>query len=381
MGPIGIEWNARTMGRYQRQMVLPDVGFDGQRRLLESRVLIVGAGALGSAAATYLVAAGVGVVGLVDGDTVELSNLHRQIVHDEGQVGRPKTESAAMRLGAMNSDVKVVQHPYFIHRDNALDLFAQYDLIVNGSDNFPTRYLVNDAAVFTKKPLVDAAILRFEGHLAVFRPGFGCYRCLFPTPPPPGSVPDCATAGIFGAVAGVLGSMEAVEALKILLDLAHPQTNTFLVYEALGGTFNRMPLRRDPDCVVCGEHPQITELIDYENFCGLPKAVSLSPVGTPSSPDFSIEVKDAQRMIDNQAVTIVDVRSQSEFDASHIEGARHCLLEDLDGLLLDETQGSVLVVCAIGVRSAYAVDYLRSRGVSAWTLAGGMAAWQSQRPS
>lgn len=369
------------MGRYQRQMVLPDVGFDGQRRLLESRVLIVGAGALGSAAATYLVAAGVGVVGLVDGDTVELSNLHRQIVHDEGQVGRPKTESAAMRLGAMNSDVKVVQHPYFIHRDNALDLFAQYDLIVNGSDNFPTRYLVNDAAVFTKKPLVDAAILRFEGHLAVFRPGLGCYRCLFPAPPPPGSVPDCATAGIFGAVAGVLGSMEAVEALKILLDLTHPQTNTFLVYEALGATFNRMPFRRDPDCVVCGDHPQITELIDYENFCGLPKAVSLSPVGTPSSPDFSIEVKDAQRMIDNQAVTIVDVRSQSEFDAGHIEGARHCLLEDLDELPLDETQGSVLVVCAIGVRSAYAVDYLRSRGVSAWTLAGGMAAWESQRPS
>lgn len=378
---MGVEWNARTMGRYQRQMVLPGVGFDGQRRLLESRVLIVGAGALGSAAATYLVAAGVGVLGLVDGDTVELSNLHRQIVHDEEQVGSPKTESAAARLRAMNSDVTVVQHPYYLSRDNALDLFAQYDLIVNGSDNFPTRYLVNDAAVFTKKPLVDAAILRFEGHLAVYRPGFGCYRCLFPTPPPPGSVPDCATAGIFGAVAGVLGSMEAVEALKILLDLARPRTNTFLVYEALEGAFSRMPLRRDLDCVVCGEHPQITELVDYENFCGLPDAANLSLVGTPGVDDFSIAVKDAQRLVENQAMTIVDVRSRSEFDSSHIEGAHHCLLEDLDGLLLDETKDSVLVVCAIGVRSAYAADYLRSRGIRAWTLAGGMAAWESQRPS
>lgn len=375
---MGIEWNARTMGRYQRQMVLPDVGFDGQRRLLESRVLIVGAGALGSAAATYLVAAGVGVVGLVDGDTVELSNLHRQIVHDEGQVGHPKTESAALRLGAMNSDVTVVQHPYFLNRDNALDLFAQYDLIVNGSDNFPTRYLVNDAAVFSKKPLVDAAILRFEGHLAVYRPGLGCYRCLFPTPPPPGSVPDCATAGIFGAVAGVLGSMEAVEALKILLNLGNPERNTFLVYEALGGTFTRMPLRRDPDCVVCGEHPQITALIDYENFCGLADSANPTAVAGRDVSNFSMEVKDAQPLVATKAVTIVDVRSQSEFDAHHIPGARHYLLEDLDQLLPVGTDDPLLVVCAIGVRSAYAVEYLRSRGVIAWTLVGGMAAWQRQ---
>lgn len=374
---MGIEWNARTMGRYQRQMVLPQVGIDGQKRLLESRVLVIGAGALGSAVATYLVAAGVGTLGLVDGDTVELSNLHRQVLHDEAHVGRMKTWSAAERLHAMNADVTIVEHAEFLTRHNALEIFAQYDLVINGSDNFPTRYLVNDAAVFTQKPLVDAAILRFEGQLAVFRPGLGCYRCLFPTPPPAGTVPDCAEAGIFGAVAGVLGSMEAVEALKVLLDLGHPQTSVFMIYEALGGVWQRVPLRRDPHCVVCGDHPAVTELVDYANFCGI--AASSSPNGSVPNAEpreFSVNVNEARLLVDKPGVAVVDVRDKREFESSHLPGARHYLLEDLDRLLHDGVGDSVLVVCATGIRSAYAAQYLRSRGITAWTLAGGMAAWR-----
>lgn len=367
---------ARQMGRYQRQMVLPEVGIDGQRQLLDSRVLVVGAGALGSAAATYLAAAGVGTVGLIDGDTVELSNLHRQILHDESQIGQLKTQSGARRLQAVNPDVCIQEHPEFLCSANVLNLFADYDLIVNGSDNFPTRYLVNDGTVRLKKPLVDAAILRFEGHLTVFRPGSGCYRCLFPTPPPPGSVPDCAEAGIFGAVAGVLGSMQAVEALKILMNLGESQAGTFLLYEALSSSWHRIPFHRDPECVVCGNHPSVTELIDYENFCGVTSPTGREVVPVLGTEEFSVNVEQAARLLADPRVTILDVRAREEFMNGHVPGAVHCALEDLDeltvGHLLD---APVLVICAAGVRSAYAAKYLRSRGYKAWTLTGGMQAW------
>lgn len=367
---------ARHLGMYQRQMVLPEVGMDGQRQLLASRVLVVGAGALGSAVATYLAAAGVGTLGLVDGDTVELSNLHRQILHDESQIGRLKTQSGARRLESVNPDVNVEQHPEFLSSANVLGLFSDYDLIVNGSDNFPTRYLVNDGAVLLKKPLVDAAILRFEGQMAVFTPGQGCYRCLFPTPPLPGTVPDCATAGIFGAVAGVLGSMQAIEALKILLNVGQSRTSTLLMYEALSGSWQRMTFQRDPDCVVCGDNPSVIAPIDYENFCGLESPTGREVILAQGTEEFSVNLEQADSLMADPRVTLVDVRGREEFESGHVQGAVQCNLEDLDQFTTSQRiDAPLLVICAAGVRSAYAVKYLRSRGFEAWTLTGGINAW------
>ncbi len=367
---------SRQLGRYQRQMVLPGVGLDGQRRLLASRVLVIGAGALGSAAATYLAAAGVGTLGLVDGDTVELSNLHRQILHDTLDVGRSKTASGAERLRSLNPDVTIVEHSTFLSSANALDIFRDYDLVVNGSDNFPARYLVNDAAVMTGKPLVDAAILRFEGQLAVFRPGFGCYRCLFPAPPPPGAVPDCAQAGVFGALAGVMGSMQAVEALKILLGLAADEPGRFMIYDALASNWYRMPLNRDRACPVCGEHPTVTALIDYEAFCGIGE--SAVPAEAPSTRAQAVSIAEAQALLQDPGVSIIDVREAHEFAAGHIPGATNIPLEQLDRLAsTHDPQKPLLVVCAAGVRSAYGAEYLESRGFKAWTLSGGFSHWQA----
>jgi adenylyltransferase/sulfurtransferase len=357
-------------------MVLPEVGIEGQRRLLESRVLIVGAGALGSAAAIYLAAAGIGTLGLVDGDRVELSNLQRQILHDEAGIGMLKTESAAQRLHLVNPNIRVCTHAHFLNADNVLDIFSQYDLIVNGSDNFPARYLVNDAAVFLKRPLVDAAILRFEGQLAVYHPGFGCYRCLFPSPPPAGTVPDCAQAGIFGAVAGVLGSMQAVETLKVLLGLTPSNTGIFLLYNALESTWHRIPFQRNPQCVVCGDQPSITHPIDYESFCGVAnQSADISQVGTAGT-SISLDPHQARQLAEESRVIIIDVRELSEFRAGHIPHARHCALENLDTLLTaGEPHEPLLLVCAVGIRSTYAAQYLRLRGYEAWSLAGGVNAW------
>lgn len=365
------------MARYQRQMVLGEVGQEGQRRLLTSRVLVVGAGALGSAAATYLALAGVGTVGLVDGDVVELSNLHRQILHDEDQVGVLKTESAQRRLEALNPDVRVVQHPVFLNRDNTLDIFEPYDVIVNGSDNFPARYLVNDAAVLLQKPLVDAAILRFEGQLAVFHPGSGCYRCLFPEPPPPGTVPDCAVAGIFGAVAGVMGSMQAVEVLKLLLNLS--DGNRFRIYDALAGTWYPVPFRRDPACRVCGDAPSVTALIDYENFCGT--SAVLDDRGSGRAGEWSVTVDEADALLGNPDLLVIDVRDPKEYAVGHIPGAMRLSLENLDTWVSHHAHQKTLVVCQVGVRSASAAEYLRHNQIDAWSLAGGTRAWEaSGRP-
>ncbi len=365
------------MARYQRQMVLGEVGQKGQRRLLNSRVLVVGAGALGSAAATYLALAGVGTVGLVDGDVVELSNLHRQILHDSDQVGVLKTESAQRRLGALNPDVRVVEHPVFLNRDNTLGIFAPYDVIVNGSDNFPTRYLVNDAAVLLQKPLVDAAILRFEGQLAVFRPGLGCYRCLFPEPPPLGTVPDCAVAGILGAVAGVMGSMQAVETLKLLLGLSND--NRLRIYDALAGTWYPVPFMRDPACRVCGDAPTVSTLIDYENFCGV--AAGLDDRGSGVAGEWSVTVDEADSLLADPNLLVIDVRDPREYAAGHIPGAVRLNLEDLDAWVSHHADQKTLVVCQVGIRSASATEYLRLNQMDAWNLAGGTRAWEaSGRP-
>ncbi|HZT07162.1 MAG TPA: molybdopterin-synthase adenylyltransferase MoeB [Chloroflexota bacterium] len=262
--------------RYQRQIIMPEVGSVGQRKLLEASVLLIGAGGLGSPAALYLGAAGVGTLGIVDFDAVDLSNLHRQVLHGHSDVGRPKVESAADTLREINPDVKIAAFNEPITSDNAFRIMGDFDIVVNGSDNFPTRYLVNDSCVFLKKPLVDGSIFRFEGQATTYLPGRGCYRCVFPEPPPPGAVPSCADAGVLGVLPGIVGSIQALEAIKLILGQGEPLVNRMLIFDSLEMEFRQVKLRRDPSCPVCGDEPTITELIDYEAFCGGPAASALS---------------------------------------------------------------------------------------------------------
>ena len=254
--------------RYSRHIIMGDVGSVGQRKLMQAKALIIGAGGLGSPAAVYLSLAGVGTVGLVDFDVVELSNLQRQILHHTPDVGRPKLESARDNIHAYNPDVNVLLHEVRLESDNAMDIISQYDLVVNGADNFATRYLVNDACYLLNKPLVDGSILIFDGQATVFLPGQGCYRCLFPPPPPPGMVPNCAEAGVLGALTGLVGSIQATEALKHFLGIGDSLSSRLLLIDALSMNFREVKLKRNPNCPLCGDNPTVTELIDYEVFCG-----------------------------------------------------------------------------------------------------------------
>jgi sulfur-carrier protein adenylyltransferase/sulfurtransferase len=257
--------------RYARHIILPNIGGNGQRKLMEAKVLLIGAGGLGSPAAMYLAAAGVGTLGLVDFDRVDLSNLQRQLLHDTDDVGRPKVESARERLRSLNPNVEVVAHDVMLTSENAFEVLDPYDVIVDGSDNFPVRYLVNDATQMLGKPLVYGSIYQFEGQASVFLPGSEtpCYRCLFPHPPPPGTVPSCAEAGVFGVLPGIIGSIQAVEAIKVVIGVGEPLVGKLLLFDALAMEFTTVKLKWDPDCPVCGKHPTVTELIDYEAFCGL----------------------------------------------------------------------------------------------------------------
>ena len=255
--------------RYSRHIIMGDVGSKGQRALMQSKALIIGAGGLGSPSAIYLSLAGVGTVGIVDFDVVELSNLQRQVLHHTSDVGRPKVQSALDNIKAYNPDVNVVLHETRLESDNAMDIIRQYDLVINGADNFATRYLVNDACYLLNKPLVDGSILIFDGQATVFLPGQGCYRCLFPSPPPPGMVPNCAEAGVLGALTGLVGSIQATEALKHFLGIGESLSSRLLLIDALSMSFREVRLKRNPNCPLCGENPSVTELIDYEVFCGV----------------------------------------------------------------------------------------------------------------
>jgi len=256
------------VNRYSRHIIMGQVGPTGQRKILGAKVLIVGAGGLGSPIALYLALAGVGTIGIVDFDVVDLSNLQRQILHQNKDIGKPKVESARETLNASNPDVNVVTHGAPLTSDNAFEIISQYDIIVNGADNFAARYLVNDTCVFLKKPLVDGSILLFDGQATTYMPGKGCYRCLFPAPPPPGLVPSCAEAGVLGALCGIVGSIQATEVLKLILGIGEPLVNRLLIIDALSMEFRTLKIRRDVECVVCGDNPTVTELIDYDVFCG-----------------------------------------------------------------------------------------------------------------
>ena len=265
--------------RYSRHFIMPQVGSRGQRKLLESKVLIIGAGGLGSPIAIYLALAGVGTLGIVDFDVVDVTNLQRQILHQNADVGRPKVVSATETLLAYNPDVNVITHEEPLTAANAMGIIADYDVVVNGADNFPARYLVNDAAYLSGKPLIDGSILLFDGQATVFIPGQGCYRCLFPSPPPPGMVPNCAEAGVLGALTGLVGSIQATEALKLILGIGESLSSRLLLIDALSMNFREVKIKRNPACPLCGDNPTVTELIDYEVFCGIAPPETASVAG------------------------------------------------------------------------------------------------------
>ncbi len=377
------------LSRYSRQLILSEVGIEGQRKLLNAKVLIIGAGGLGSPSSIYLAAAGIGTIGMIDADRVDRTNLHRQVLHFDKDVDRPKTESAREHLEALNPDVKVVEHRTFLDSSNAMEIISQYDLVINGCDNFATRYLVNDACVLLGKPLVDASILRFEGQATVFMPGKGCYRCLFPEPPPPGMVPNCAEAGIIGALAGHMGTLQVVEAVKIILGIGQTLSQKMVLYDALSGEYRSVKWRRDENCPICGENPVITELIDYEEFCGLPPRgdeadqdeLSGPPKEVVEAQGWAKDVADVQHLVDAEDVQWLDVREPQEYKMFRIPGSTLIpMSQTLSRIGELDPDKETLVVCLSGDRSASITLDLRKQGFQkAYNLTGGMVAWINQK--
>jgi molybdopterin/thiamine biosynthesis adenylyltransferase/rhodanese-related sulfurtransferase len=357
--------------RYSRHLLLPEVGEQGQRRLKAARVLCVGAGGLGSPAALYLAAAGVGTIGIVDFDAVDVSNLQRQIIHGTHDVGRSKIASARDRIEALNPEVHVETFDAHFSVANARTLVDAFDVIVDGTDNFPARYLVNDACVMYRKPNAWGSIFRFEGQASVFAaPGGPCYRCLHPEPPPAGLVPGCAEAGVLGVLPGVIGTIQATEALKLILGIGEPLVGRFLVYDALTMRFRDLKLPKDPDCPVCGVHPTITELRESGTVC---------EIGTGDSPVFSVRDLKA-RMDEGRALVILDVREPSEAAICRIPGSRLIPLGELPRRLDElDPAAEIVVYCKSGTRSARAVVLLREKGFSrATNLTGGILNWISE---
>jgi adenylyltransferase/sulfurtransferase len=373
--------------RYSRHLIMPEVGVEGQRKLKAAKVLCIGAGGLGSPVAMYLAAAGVGTIGLVDFDVVDFSNLQRQILHFTPDVGKPKLQSAKEKLNALNPEIEIRTHDVALSSQNALQLFAPYDVIVDGTDNFPTRYLVNDACVLLGKPNAYGSIFRFEGQASVFATKEGpCYRCLYPEPPPPGLVPSCAEGGVLGVLPGMIGIIQATETVKLIMGIGEPLVGRFLIYDALRMKFRELKLRKDPDCPVCGTHPTVTTLIDYEQFCGITPAVAEKGVGAPlaskeRSPDpvltelTSLELK--QRLDRGEKLTIVDVREPNELQINRIPGSLHIPLGDIPKRYNElDPDAELIMQCKSGARSAKAADFLRSVGFKhVLNLKGGILDW------
>jgi len=367
------ELSEQERQRYARHVILPEVGLEGQKRLKASSVLIVGAGGLGAPAGMYLAAAGVGRIGLVDFDVVEASNLQRQVTYSAADVGRSKVVATQERLQGINPHVQFDLHEVRVQADNALALLEPYDVIVDGTDNFPTRYLINDACALLGKPDVYGSIFRFEGQASVFWVGHGpCYRCLFPEPPAPGVVPDCAEGGVLGVLPGIVGSLQAMEAVKLLLGIGEPLLGRLLLYDALAQQTRTLRLQRDPSCALCGDNPRIQSLVDAEEVCGvnppqenIPRALNASQL--------------AERLASGHAPLILDVREPFEWDICNLEpqGARLIPLQQLPQRLDElDPQQEIVVVCHTGVRSAYAARFLEEAGFArVINLEGGMQGW------
>src|ERR1051326_4694904 len=365
--------------RYSRHLIMPEVGVDGQRKLKAAKVLCIGAGGLGSPVAMYLAAAGVGTLGIVDFDVVDFSNLHRQILHGTPDVGRPKLASAKDKLHAINPEIDIQTFEPALSSQNALKLFEPFDVIVDGTDNFPTRYLVNDACVLTGKPNAYGSIFRFEGQASVFATKDGpCYRCLYPEPPPPGLVPSCAEGGVLGVLPGMIGVIQATETVKLILGIGEPLIGRFLIYDALRMRFRELKLRKDPDCPVCGTHPTVKQLIDYEQFCGIrPAAAEPITVDNVSRATEITSVELKQRIDRGDKLRIIDVREPNEYQICRIPGTELIPLGDVPKRYkeLDPDQ-EIVVHCKMGGRSAKAADFLRSAGFKrVLNLKGGILDW------
>ncbi|WP_456428137.1 molybdopterin-synthase adenylyltransferase MoeB [Rhodocaloribacter sp.] len=376
----GVALSPEEIRRYSRHLILPDVGLEGQRKLKAASVLLIGAGGLGSPLAMYLAAAGVGRLGLVDFDVVDESNLQRQLLHGTSDVGRSKLDSARDRLRDLNPHVHVETYETRLTSENALDLVAEYDLVADGTDNFPTRYLVNDASVLTGTPNMYASIFRFEGQASVFgAPGGPCYRCLYPEPPPPGLVPSCAEGGVLGVLPGIVGALQATEVIKWITGIGEPLVGRLLLFDALAMTFRTLKVRRDPNCPVCGDHPTVTELIDYEVFCGIPQARAAEARAEPV-PEIDVRALKA-RLDRGEAPFLLDVREPHEYAIANLGAPLipvGVLAERLDELEAHR-DAEIVVYCRSGVRSARAVRLLRERGFSgAVNLRGGILAWSDE---
>jgi len=364
--------------RYSRHLILSEVGMEGQQKLKAAKVLCIGAGGLGSPVAMYLAAAGVGTIGIVDFDSVDLSNLQRQILHGTSDVGRSKLASAKDTLHNLNPHVNVITHEVALSSANALDLFRGYDVVVDGTDNFPTRYLVNDACVLLGIPNAYGSIFRFEGQASVFGTKDGpCYRCLYPEPPPPGLVPSCAEAGVLGILPGLIGTIQATETVKLILGMGQTLAGRFLIYDAMKMRFRELTLRKDPDCPVCGTHPTVTALIDYDQFCG----VAPAQAATPTSDMSDMTVLELKARIDaGTAPFILDVRETQEYQINRIAGSTLIPLGELPARV-GELDPSVEIVCQckMGGRSAKAAAFLRQQGfANVHNLTGGITAWVEQ---
>ena len=374
-----MQLNNDEIRRYSRHLTLPEVGLEGQKKICSASVLCIGAGGLGSPIATYLAAAGVGRLGIVDFDAVDFSNLQRQILHGTPDVGRPKTQSAQDAIHRLNPKVEVVLHNTRLTSDNALEIIRPYDIVVDGTDNFPTRYLTNDACVLLKKPNVYGSIFRFEGQASVFAPHLGgpCYRCLYPEPPPPGAVPSCAEGGVLGVLPGIIGLIQATEILKLILGKGTSLLSRLLLFNALDMRFRELKLRRDPQCPLCGETPTITQLIDYENFCGIPPP---SPINT-MHPD-EVTVHELKKAIENPqlGIQVLDVREPNEYQIARINGARLVPLSTLTECFKElDPNHTYYIHCHAGVRSLHALQFLREQGFkNLKSVKGGIAAWSDE---
>ena len=365
--------------RYSRHLILPEVGLSGQKKICSTSVLCIGAGGLGSPIALYLAAAGIGKLGIVDFDNVDFSNLQRQILHTEADVGRPKTQSAKETINGINPGVEVVTHNTRLTSENALDILKPYDIVVDGTDNFPTRYLTNDACVLLRKPNVYGSIFRFEGQASVFAPHLGgpCYRCLYPEPPPPGMVPSCAEGGVLGVLPGIIGCIQATEILKLALGKGSSLLGRLFLLNALDMEFRELKLRKDPQCPLCGENPTITRLIDYQNFCG----IAPEPETPAQNPD-EVTVQDLKKALEDPrlGVRVIDVREPDEYQIARIDGVPLFPLSTLPQRFteLDPNQ-QYYVHCKSGVRSMKALKFLNEQGFKyVKSVKGGIGAWAEE---
>jgi adenylyltransferase/sulfurtransferase len=375
-----IEFSNDEIARYSRHLIMPEVTLEGQKRLKAASVLCIGTGGLGSPIALYLAAAGVGRIGMVDADVVDFSNLQRQILHGTKDVGRKKLNSARDSIKDINPNVQIDLHDAFFHSSNAREIAEPYDIVIDGTDNFPTRYLSNDICVFLKKPNIYGSIFRFDGQCTVFAPHLGgpCYRCMFPEPPPPGMVPSCAEGGVLGVLPGIIGVMQAIEAIKLIVGIGDPLIGRLVHFDALKLKFKEFKLRKDPKCPVCGDTPTITELIDYEQFCGIPQAAAAEAEEEPV-PAITVQELKAKRDQCEKFV-LLDVREKFEFDICRLPNAKLIPLSELPSRMSElDSADEIVIHCKTGVRSAKALKLLKEAGFGKlWNVTGGIQAWSEE---